>query len=857
MAETGFRPPGESKTGDDLETAGGVEEAAAHHCRLGQCDVARSLLEKALEAKLAQRKHGARDLLPLLKPLGQIYLQLGELKKAWRCFERVVGLAEAEFGSESVELAAPLEVLASIYFALGLPDKCYHASERALTILQTALGDDDVDVAIARDRLGVALAEIGFYARARDLHLRALTVLRAHGRTREMAATLADAAATYLATGDLEKARPLYEEALATARAAFGDEHVDTATYRALLGDYWARAGDDAQALREYRLALATKQKTLGELHPDIAHLLFKIGRTEYRRDKVRGRETVLQAIAVLDVRLHRPHLFAEICSFLATILPLRPASIFFRKLAVNDIENLRLHVARLDSILERSFLKQNRDDFRALGDDLIALGRLPEAQHVLTMIKERELYSLTRIDARRTRVPMTRLEGHCVRRGWKLLTRLYAGLEQERRVQSASSRESLQAAIELAGAALGAELDRIVADFTDNDGQPANQTAQAATPASPANQTPAPGTALLQYLLMPDQQSVSIILTTRDLQREQRVTFAQGELNKLVYATREALQSRSTHFLPSAQRLYSTLVAPLAPILQTSNVHTLALSLDGVLRYLPMGALHDGRSYLIEQYALLLATHAAGAHGPVNRAKLRAAGLGVSRSLDGHRTLSGVRDELMAVIRTAREHDGVLPGIIRLDRAFTAEALVQVLSSQYSVIHVASHFVFAAARESSSYLLLGDGSKLTLAEFADLRFDAMDLVVLSACNTAIGGGHHQNGHEIEGLGALVRHQGASQVLATLWPVADMTTVSLMRAFYRNCYRAGLAPPEALRRAQLSLLNGGNEASAAGAERCLVDPDDNYSAGDGTVDTRHPFYWAPYILMSGLPQAPA
>ena len=180
-----------------------------------------------------------------------------------------------------------------------------------------------------------------------------------------------------------------------------------------------------------------------------------------------------------------------------------------------------------------------------------------------------------------------------------------------------------------------------------------------------------------------------------------------------------------------------------------------------------------------------------------------------MSRPLDGHQVLVGVRDELAAVIRTARRRrGGVLPGIIRLDRAFTAGALARALSSKYSVIHVASHFVFSAAREASSYLLLGDGSKLTLAEFGDLRFDAIDLVVLSACNTAVGGGHSQNGREIEGLGALVRHQGANQVLATLWPVADMTTASLMHAFYRNRYRAKLAPAEALRRAQLDLLRG-------------------------------------------------
>jgi CHAT domain-containing protein len=91
-----------------------------------------------------------------------------------------------------------------------------------------------------------------------------------------------------------------------------------------------------------------------------------------------------------------------------------------------------------------------------------------------------------------------------------------------------------------------------------------------------------------------------------------------------------------------------------------------------------------------------------------------------------------------------------------RLDEAFTAEALGHALSSNPEV-HVASHFVFAAAQAASSYLLLGDGSKSTLADLAELRCDAVDPIVLSACNTAIGGGHRQSGREIEGLGAPAR----------------------------------------------------------------------------------------------------
>src|SRR5262249_40359571 len=117
------------------------------------------------------------------------------------------------------------------------------------------------------------------------------------------------------------------------------------------------------------------------------------------------------------------------------------------------------------------------------------------------------------------------------------------------------------------------------------------------------------------------------------------------------------------------------------------------------------------------------------------------------------------------------------------------------------------------------------------------------------ACNTAIGGGHRQSGREIEGLGALVRHQGGRRVLATLWPVADRATATLMRAFYRNQFAAALAAPEALRRAQLALIGDHSASPSELVTRSLVDPADEQADRGPFPGTSHPFYWAPYILM--------
>jgi len=176
-------------------------------------------------------------------------------------------------------------------------------------------------------------------------------------------------------------------------------------------------------------------------------------------------------------------------------------------------------------------------------------------------------------------------------------------------------------------------------------------------------------------------------------------------------------------------------------------------------------------------------------------------------------------------------------------------------------VLHIASHFRFVPGSDAS-FLLLGDGSHLTLRDIRarGLRFNHVDLLTLSACETAVGGGHGENGLEVEGLGVLAQKQGARAVLATLWPVADASTGQLMQQFYRLRQKDSTTKAEALRQAQLMLLHGASStrsmASGAGAttgERGVIRATAGVAAPTFTTDPAqpyaHPYYWAPFILM--------
>jgi CHAT domain-containing protein len=332
----------------------------------------------------------------------------------------------------------------------------------------------------------------------------------------------------------------------------------------------------------------------------------------------------------------------------------------------------------------------------------------------------------------------------------------------------------------------------------------------------------------------------------------------------------RDVLQNPKLDPLPQAQELYKILLGQVAKDLQGARAQMVMWSLDGVLRYLPVAALHDGKKYLVEQYRNAVFT-------PASQARLKdmpgrqwnALGLGVTKA-HGTRipALPGVLDEMHGIIREAGQNDsnakgGVLPGTIKLDEAFTQEAMLAGLRQRPPVVHVASHFQFQPGNETNSALLLGDGKFLNLAQIKSLPnvFGGVELLTLSACNTATGGSG-ANGKEVEGFGVLAQRQGAKAVIASLWPVFDSSTKVLMQDFYRlRESRQDTTKAEALRQAQLRLLRGettaeGATAKTTTADRQIVHEEDKPGAAnkvafkaDAKKPYAHPYYWAPFILI--------
>ena len=305
-------------------------------------------------------------------------------------------------------------------------------------------------------------------------------------------------------------------------------------------------------------------------------------------------------------------------------------------------------------------------------------------------------------------------------------------------------------------------------------------------------------------------------ILVTPNVQKAYEYPIAVADLNHKVLEFRQVVQNPQRDPRPLAEGLYKILLGNMANDLRQANAKTLMFSLDGVLRYLPIAALFDGEQYLVEKFGITVFTPASNARLKDQPSKQwRAAGFGVTKGFQGSTALPGVGSKLTRIISKKDGDGGILGGEIKLDDEFTEDAMRVALRKRYPVVHIASHFRFQPGNETQSYLLLGDGSHLSLSQLKALPnlFGGVELLTLSACNTGVGD-TNGNGKEVEGLGVLAQRKGAKAVVASLWPVADVSTSLLMQEFYRIRETSiGTTKLEALREAQLELLRGTGEGS--------------------------------------------
>jgi CHAT domain-containing protein len=272
---------------------------------------------------------------------------------------------------------------------------------------------------------------------------------------------------------------------------------------------------------------------------------------------------------------------------------------------------------------------------------------------------------------------------------------------------------------------------------------------------------------------------------------------------------------------LPEARSLCDAVVGPIS---ETTVAKTLVVVRDGQLHRVPFDALVDASGrHLIESrtvaYApsatsFFLLSKAGGTRTaprllavggvPYNRTELSKLGLVISNGAPGASELPSSADE----VRTANAAIRGGANKLLLGTAATESAFKRADLGRYPLIHLAVHgFADTAYPDRATLLLAGDPSQgedglLQSSEIVQLKLKAQ-LVVLSACDTAVGGLQGQEG--VATLSRAFLLAGAKAVVSTLWSIDDVFSLSLMRRFYKHLV-AGDTPVEALTTAKREML---------------------------------------------------
>jgi CHAT domain-containing protein len=335
------------------------------------------------------------------------------------------------------------------------------------------------------------------------------------------------------------------------------------------------------------------------------------------------------------------------------------------------------------------------------------------------------------------------------------------------------------------------------------------------------------PDEIFVEYLVT-EYSTLAVVITsdasgvlTIDIGREQLadlIAFARGAIE------RERTGSDADLWVAPLRRLYTALIGPIERDGWLKGKSRLLLAPHAELHYLPFQALIPSRNrveFLIERFAIGYAPSAAVWVGLSDRPG-SGVGSGLLALAPRSSDLPGSGYEVRAITGLFGSQAHALVGAEATEEAFVEAA------DRFGVLHLATYGSMNRANPLFSWLDLAPGetgdARLEVHEVYGLQLDAR-LVVLSACETALGAGTHTNAPAGDDWVSLTRaflSAGADNVVASLWRVEDLATADLMESFYRELGE-GAPLVDALATAQRTLIQ------------------DSHAA--------HPFYWAGFSLV--------
>ena len=740
-----------------------------------------------------------------LRNVGAVYRKLSEYGQALSHYQQALVINQ-EVGDQRAE-GNTLNSIGLLYVNLGQPTKAIDFLQRSLAIAQ--FRKDLRDQSSILSNIGLAYKRLKELDKALQFYFQAFKLAQDTGDLGSQSVTLNNLASIALAENKYDEAIDYFQTALQVVRKV-GDR-ITEATILGNIGLVYKETGKKALAFANYQQSL-------------------QLDRQAGNR---RGESIVLSNMGSLMAEQEKFEL-----------------AIYFYKLSVNVRESIRKDIRNLSREDQGAFKQSVADVYRGLASILLEQGRVMEALQVLDLLKVQELQDYLQ-DVKGNEVTAQGIE---LLPQEQTLSKFIADIAS----QSTSLNDELDSLRKLAKLndaqrlriteieKIQVESSQKIASLIDSSNVKAieNDLRQNAIADNlklssyKSLQERLKGliqtakfpqkTALFYPLILGDR--LELVLFTLDAPPVRRtVKVSRQELEKAIADFRSDLQDASSFDVKdSSKKLYQWMIQPIAADLQKAQIQTIIYAPDGQLRYIPLAALYDGNQWLIESYAINYIT-------AINLFRLGSQVLSqpsvIAAAFSKGKYEFNVGDQkfvfsgLPFAGKEVEDLSTILPNTTKLLNSDFQRNTITDVNQNYNIIHLATHASFVSGKHpEESFILLGNGDRLSLRDLKDLKFPNIDLVVLSACQTALGG-PESGGEEILGFGYQMQRTGAKAAIASLWTVSDGGTQALMKIFYGELHKEKSSKVESLRQAQLSMIRN---------------PKSEFN---------HPYYWSAFILI--------
>ncbi len=810
----------------------------------------------------------------LLISLGNAYRIIGEYTKAKELIEQGLKIGR-KLKNPKLELIG-LNNLGYYYASQNDYQKALELTQQSLKIAEK-IKDSPHLLVSPQFSLGDIYNNLGDYPKSRYFYQQALTTSQQLKNRRTEGIALLSLASNHFSQGKPQKTVELSQQAL-TIFQEIKVPALEAFAY-GMLSIGYGELGNDVNAIKSTQSFLKFARKVENPVFEKNA--LSLLGSLHYNFGRNQAAiKAYQQALAIQtpeNVTGDKSGIYAGLGRVYRK-LNQPSVAIGYYKQAVNGIEEFRRGIEGLPPELQNSFLNKvidfkgskTADVYRELAELLISQGRQAEAQKVLDLLKIQEIrdFAKDKTDTTKTQLPLNDSEKKIQAESQSII----ALSRQISECEKTNCKDKSK---------LNDQLTVVLNEF-NQDLQKINEEIRTRPVKDDSIFRPdrrgkvkeivnaQPGTVMIYPFVLKDK--LWLLLYSGKAAKKFEVKVTQDELGKTVKQFRQLMEECQgsaycgttdiAKIKPVSQKLYNWLIKPLEGELKENKVKNLVFALDRFTRYVPMSALYDGKQYLIEKYTIYNALSAdltnTTAKLPENLQDTKVLAMGVSdKSLKFpyFSALPSVPTEVDEIVKSSsKDKKGIYPGQQYLNKSFDYKTLRDNLTGN-KILHLATHGKFIPGIKDQSYLLLGNDTKLEIPQIKTLAdLSNIHLVVLSACQTALGG-PDLDGVEIASIAYSFINEGAKSVIASLWQVGDKSTSELMQNFYQNLAsnKKSITKAEAMRLAQLKLLHGEefklDDIKRAGG----IVPEGTSTDSNQNTKTKtnfaHPYYWAPFVLI--------